>query len=502
MKKLIVILAVVLVAMLALTACTPQDAQGPDQVKDRIVVVIPQDPDYLDPHKAAASGTEEVMFNVFEGLVKSDAKGKLMPAVAQSYSVSDDGLTYSFVLRQGILFHNGSPVTIADVEYSYLRLRGDITGEALSSGFEGVAINVVDAQTIEFMLPEVNASFIGYLTEAVIPQSLTEEDLNQAPIGTGPYKFVEYLPSQRIVLEKFADYWQPDLASIKEVEFRIFADNQTALMSLQAGEVDVYPRIPTESLDMIPDNYYFVEGPQNMVQIMAMNNDDEIFKDLRVRQAINYAVDVDEVINAVADGRGVKLGSNMSPAMGQYFQDGLQDTYNLNIEKAQQLLKEAGYENGLELTITVPSNYQFHVDTAQVIAQQLSAVNINATIEQVEWSIWLDDVYTNRNYQMTIIGLTGKLDPHPILNRYASDYPRNFFNYANDAYDQLMKDALVATDQDNRAAIYREAQTILAQDVPCVYIMDPNYIVALNGNLVGYQLYPIYVQDIATLSFK
>ena len=137
-----------------------------------------------------------------------------------------------------------------------------------------------------------------------------------------------------------------------------------------------------------------------------------------------------------------------------------------------------------------------------MIAQQLSAVNINATIEQVEWSIWLDDVYTNRNYQMTIIGLTGKLDPHPILNRYASDYPRNFFNYANDAYDQLMKDALVATDQDNRAAIYREAQTILTQDVPCVYIMDPNYIVALNGNLVGYQLYPIYVQDIATLSFK
>ena len=148
----------------------------------------------------------------------------------------------------------------------------------------------------------------------------------------------------------------------------------------------------------------------------------------------------------------------------------------------------------------MPSVYQFHVDTAQVIASQLAEVGITAEIKKIDWNAWLQEVYTNRNYEMTVIALTGKLDPHAVLNRYSSDYGRNFFNYANDQYDELMKQAVIATDQEQRALIYKEAQQILADEVPCVYIMDPNLIVAMKKNVKGYQLYPIYIQDIAVLT--
>lgn len=478
---------------------TPKPNEEPKQTD--LVVAIPQDPDFIDPHKAVASGTEEVMFNVFEGLLKADSEGKMIPAVASSYKVSDDGLVYEFILRDVIKFHNGKDVTIQDVEYSYKRLRGDFSDEPLSAAFKDVGIEVVDDKTIRFTLSEANSSFLVNFTEAVLSADLSEEEQNEHPVGTGPYKFVEYVPSQKIVLQRFDDYWGK-VPQIENVEFRIFADSQTALMSLQAGEVDMYPRIPTENLDMLPDDYTYVEGPQNMTQIMAMNNKVEPFNNVLVRQAVNYAIDTDQIIEACADGKGTKLGSNMSPAMKLYYQDGLTEKYNKNIEKAKELLKEAGYPDGFKTSITVPSNYEFHVKTGEVIAEQLKEVGIDAEIKQVEWSVWLDQVYSGRDYDMTIIGFTGKLDPYQILDRYESTYAKNFMNYSNSDYDALMKQAITTVDENDRATIYKEAQKILAEDVPCVYIMDPNLIVAMKKNLKGYTQYPVYVQDISTLYFE
>ncbi len=469
--------------------------------QDKVVVAVPQDPDYLDPHLSAASGTTEIMFNVFEGLLKADPSGRVIPAIAKDYTISNDGLTYTFKLQQGIHFHNGKEVTMEDVAYSYKRLKGDITGEPLSEAFEEVEINVVDDETIAFQLTEVNSGFLVNFTKAVIPSGLGEEAHNKTPIGTGPYKFKGYNPSQNIVLEKFDDYRIEGIPKINEVEFRIFADSQSAFMSLLAGEVDMYPRMETENIEMLPENYYYVEGMQNMVQLMSMNNATEPLNDVKVRQAINYAIDTDFIIEAVANGKGTKLGSNMSPVMSFFYEDGLQDKYNINIEKAKHLLKDAGYEKGFELTITVPSNYDLHVKTAEVIVEQLKAVDIQASIELVEWGIWLDRVYKGRDYETTIIGLTGKLDPNNILFRYETNYPRNYMNYSNEQYDTIIAQAVKTTNEEERARLYKEAQVLLADEVPAVYIMDPNFIVALKSNLKGYQLYPLYVQDMSVMYF-
>ncbi|MNQ99239.1 Heme-binding protein A precursor [compost metagenome] len=185
--------------------------------------------------------------------------------------------------------------------------------------------------------------------------------------------------------------------------------------------------------------------------------------------------------------------------MSKYYEDGLQDTYKTNLDKAKSLLAEAGYKDGFSTTLTVPSNYKFHVDTAQVIVQQLAKVGIKVKIVPVEWAVWLSQVYQGRDYDMTIIGLDGKLDPNDILNKYVSDSKNNFFNFSDPAYDKVLKEGLKEIDPEKRVALYKEAQKILTNDAAAVYIMDPNLNVALKKNIEGYKQYPLYVQDISTL---
>ncbi|AJY75930.1 ABC transporter substrate-binding protein [Paenibacillus beijingensis] len=465
-----------------------------------VVVNIPQDLDYLDPQLAVAAGTSEVLFNVFEGLLKPNEKGELYPAVAESYDVSPDGLTYTFKLRGGVKFHNGQTVTSADVKFSYDRLAGTGTGKPLNPAFGSVqSIEAPDASTVIIKLKENNSSFLTALTAAIIPSGY--EDSNKNPIGTGPFKFKEYLPGQRLVVEKFADYYVKGVPSLDQVEFRIITDPEASLLALKSGEADIYPRIGTEKLEELGDKFTALSAPQNLVQLMTFNIDRKPFNDIRVRQAINYAVDKDEIIQGVALGKGTKLGSNLSPVLAKYYQEGLENTYAPDIEKAKSLLLEAGFKDGFETTLSVPSNYQFHVDTAQVIAQQLEKIGIKVKIEPVEWAVWLDRIYKGRDYDLTIIGLDGKLNPYDILNKYLSDAPNNFFNYKNTTFDQTLKAAVTEVDDAKRVDLYKKAQTILTQDAAAVYIMDPNLNVALNKKLAGYKQYPLYVQDLSTVYF-
>jgi len=464
------------------------------------VVVVPQDPDFLDPHLAVASGTSEMMFNVFEGLLKPNEKGEVYPALAESYEITDNGLTYTFKIRQGVKFHNGNPLTVDDVKYSIERLMGKDTGKPLNGAFTNVtAVETPEDKTVVIKLKKNDMSFSSYLTAAILPKDY--ENQNKAPIGTGPFKFVEFLPSQRLVIEKNKDYYVKGIPHLDKVEFRIMPDNEAAMLAFKAGEIDMYPRIDSEKAAELGSSVTTLDGMQNMVQLMTMNIARKPFDDVRVRKAINYAVDTDEIIKAVAFGKGTKLGSNFSPAMAKYFQSGLENTYNVNLDEAKKLLAEAGYKDGFKTTISVPSNYKFHVDTAQVIAEQLKKVGIEIKIETVEWAVWLDRIYKGRDYDMTIIGLTGKLDPHEVLVRYASDYKSNFYNFNNAEYDDLIKQAQVETDDNKRAEIYKKAQTILTNEAAAVYIMDPSFTVAMKKNMTGYKMYPIYVQDMSTIRY-
>ena len=238
-----------------------------------------------------------------------------------------------------------------------------------------------------------------------------------------------------------------------------------------------------------------------MVQIFALNNAVEPLNDLRVREAINYAVNRDDIISVTMDGAGEPLTTGMSPAMGSYYDSSLDGTYTQDINKAKSLLAEAGYADGFDLEITVPSNYLVHVNTAVELKSELSAVGINCTIKQVDWATWLSDTYTGRNYESTVIALTSNYAPYDVLSRYKSDANGNFINYNNARVDELLTQIPLETDDTAKVSMYHEILGLLLDDAASCYIQDPANIVAVSNRITGYDVYPMYVQDLSRVKF-
>ena len=509
--KLFVFLSTVLIMAAALCACgggktqkdgtdTPDGdsiSSGEPSYGGSVVVGITQDLDSLDPHKAVAAGTKEVLFNVFEGLVKPDEAGNLVPAVASGYKMSEDGKIYTFTLRDGIRFHNGAPVTVDDIVYSIKRCAGllDTTDKevVLEPALSNISeVNIIDDAAVEIVLKEGDTEIIGYLTCAVIPKDYDNQ--GKAPVGTGPFRFVSYSPLESFVMEKNENYWGEDAPYLDRVTFKIAANTDTAFMELKSGAIDIFPYLTDDQAGQLPEEYEIMEGHMNLVQGLFLNNKKAPFDNPKVREALNYAVDKQAVLDMVAGGRGAIIGSNMFPGFSKY--------YTCDTAKAKELLKEAGYGNGLEFTIMVPSNYQFHVATAEVIVEQLKAAGIQAKIQQIDWSQWLKDVYTDRNYQATIVGLDAKLAPRDVLERYTSTAYNNFVNYENAEYDTIIAEAIKEVDDEEKIGLYKELQTLLTKDAASVYIQDPSLLVAVNKKLGGYTFYPVYVQDMAKVYYK
>nr|WP_307992934.1 ABC transporter substrate-binding protein [uncultured Niameybacter sp.] len=494
-------------AMILAVGCTPKaggDHVAPTNSKltgGIVRTTMPSEPDNLDPYLSAAADTKAVMNNVFEGLMRFDEKGAFLPQLATTYSVSEDGLQYTFDIRTDVTFHNGKPMTIEDVLYSYKKLSGLNGEKPLSSKFQSVvAIETVDENTLTFTLNNEDASFLSTLIEPVIPSNYQEQ--STMPIGTGPFSFSSYTPGQKIVLKRNTSYYDASrMPSIDEIEFRIMTDESSILMALKSGELDM-AQVLSMSVPALEKDFEITSFPQNMVQIFALNLDKSPFNNLKVRQAINYAIDKDLIINGVVGGYGSKLYTNASPVMGFWYNDLSQnEPYPYNPDKARKLLAEAGFPDGFHTTIKVPSNYQTHIDTAQVLADMLSKVGITLNIELVEWGTWLDTVYSGGNYETTIIALAGKLDPHETFVRYQSEYAKNFYHLRSDSYDQLIANGIKETDPNKRVHIYKEAQSYLADEAVAVYIMDPHLILASKPTLKGYVPYPVPYFDATKLYY-
>ncbi|BBF44289.1 dipeptide-binding ABC transporter, periplasmic substrate-binding component [Lachnospiraceae bacterium KM106-2] len=481
-------------------------SQGKPTNGGSIVVGIQQDLDSLDPGKAIAAGTKEVLFNIFEGLVKPDEKGNLVPAVASKYEVSKDGKTYTFTLRDGVKFHNGNVVTAEDVVYSIKRSAGllDKTDKSVyvDSALQNISkVEKTDDKTIVVSLKSADTELIGYMTLAIIPKDYDKQD--SAPVGTGPFKFVSYKPLESFVVEKNDDYWNQDgKAYLDKVTFKIVANTDSAFTELTAGSIDIYPYLTDDQATQLKNQFNVEVGNMNLVQGLFLNNDKEPFNNEDVRKALNYAIDKQAILDMVAGGRGNILGSNMYSGYKKYFDSSLVNMYQTDAAKAKEYLTKAGYPNGFTFTITVPSNYQYHVDTAQVIVEQLKSVGITAKIQKVEWNTWLSDVYQKRNYQATIVGLDGKLSARSLLERYSSKATNNFVNYKNEEYDKVLDTAINTVDDKEKVASYKTLQKLLAEDAASVYIQDPPLLVAVNKKLGGYTFYPVYVQDMAKVYLK
>ena len=492
------------VSLSAPSSVSPPIANAPRTA----VVGIPQDFESLDPHLDPATGTQEVMFNVFTGLVNTDTSGAIIPEIASSWQVSEDQLRYTFVLRQGAVFHDGSPIRPEDVRYSLERLQGKTADQttALSSSFASVtAISIEQPDKVILELSAIDASLLSKMIVAIIPEGSGPQQA-QHPIGAGPFRFVSYSPGVSLKLAKHEGFYQQGLPKLDEVEFRIFdaGSSSAAFLALQNAEIDIL-NITLEQREVLEspafaDKFEVLCTPQNMVQLFALNTEFAPFADLRVRQALNHAVNKDEIIALLAPG-SQKLGTNFCEVMSFYAASGLENTYPYDPAKAIELLAAAGYGD-LTFTVRVPSAYEFHLNTAQIIESQLRQVGVTMLIEPIEWTSWLSEVYTSFVHQATLIGFTGKLDPDPILGRFASMHPNNLTRFKNARVDELLVLGKSTSIEAERAPFYKELQVILAEEVPAIFIMDITLYRAVNRRLTGLPSYPIGFIDMKSVTLK
>lgn len=468
-----------------------------------ITVGIAQDlDDSLDPHQTVAAGTREVLFNIFEGLVKPNSDGEMIPAVAEKYTLSEDGTTYTFTLREGVKFHNGQTVTAEDVVYSINRCAAVPEGQEkpLVAAFSAVkSVEALDEKAVAVTIAQRDLEFISYMTAAIIPADYENQDT--APVGTGPFKFVSRTPQQDFVMERFEDYWGAP-AWLDKVTYKICENADALVMNLNGGSIDLCAHLTSAQASQLNQNFQVLEGTMNLVQAIYLNNQAKPFDNQLVRQALCYAIDRQGIMDMVADGHGTAVGSSIYPAFTKYFLPELVDKYPHDVAKAKELLAQAGYPDGFDMTISVPNNYQPHMDTAEVVAEQLREAGINVTIQPVEWSTWLDTIYNGRQFQATVVGVdAANMTARAMLERFTSDYGKNFINYNNPAYDALFQKAINAQDEAEQTDLYKQMETMLADTAANVYIQDLCDLVAMRQDLGGLKFYPIYVLDLSTVYF-
>ena len=352
---------------------------------------------------------------------------------------------------------------------------------------------------IEVILSEPATELIGFFTCSIIPCDYDAQA--SAPVGCGPFKFVSYEPMRKIVLEKNEDYYVEGVPFLDGVTFKISADTDAAFLELMAGGIDIFPYLTADQANQLRSQYTIECGTMNLVQALFLNNARAPFDNVKVRQAVCYALNRKGILDVVSEGKGEIIGTNMFPTFSRYYDASLVDRYPTDISMARKLLGEAGYENGISFTITVPSNYDFHVKTAEVIVEQLKAAGIEAKIKLVEWSSWLSDVYAGRDFDSTIIGLDSDLAPSDILRFYPSDSGKNFINYSSSEFDELFEKAKRTADETQKTALYKKLEAILTEDAASAYIQSPAQLVAVNKKLKGYTFYPVYVQDMSTVYY-
>jgi peptide/nickel transport system substrate-binding protein len=497
LKKLPLVFALALLSLPLFGGGKAGSAAAPER-KAELRYGFTSEPATLDPLSPANTADgRSILFNVYEGLVKADKDGKLQPAMASEYRIEQGGLVYRFTIRQGISFHDGSPLTAEDAKFTL--------EAALEANFRGFTqIDRIDAagNTLTLTLKAPDPEFLPYLTQGIVPRNNPDREKN--PVGTGPFIIESYTVQQSLVLKKNPRYWKEGFPRLDKVTVVFLADSDALLLSLQGGNVDGAGVTSSIVQQLDPSRFDVVPGYSNSVQLLALNNASPPLDDVRVRQAIAYAVDIPQIIDTAFYGQGEPSGSPLIPGLSAYYEDSLRNSYVRDGDRAKRLLSEAGLPSGFPLEITVPSNYTMHVDTAQVIVNQLKAAGINAGIRLVDWATWLSDVYRGRKYQATIVSLDDSgipLTPRSFLSRYLSTSGSNFVNFNNPDYDRVYNAALSEPDEAKRVALYKEAQKIIAGSAASVYIQDIySFKVFTRGRYSGVLNYPLYVIDFSTIS--
>jgi peptide/nickel transport system substrate-binding protein len=484
-------------SLLASAAADPAAAQQ----KDRLTLGMGLEPPHLDPTAGAAAAIDEVTYaNLFEGLVRIDRAGKVAPQLARSWTVSADGLTYSFELQPGVAFHDGTPFSSADVKFSWDRARGADSVNAQKRYFAAIdRIETPDPLKAVVVLSRRDGYFLFNMGsgDAAIVSPKTAEANKVTPVGTGPFKFERWAKGDRIVLVKNDAHRDAAAVKLKQVTIRFIGDPSAQVASLLAGDVDLWPNIgAAEALGRLrADGRFTVQPGQTEGEtILAINNRKKPFDDVRVRRAVSHAIDRKAIIDGAMQGFGTPIGSHFSPAAPGYID--LTGTYPHDVAKAKALLAEAGLPNGFEATLKLPPP-AYARRGGEVVAAQLAQAGIRVKIEPVEWAQWLQAVFRGRDYDLTIVSHTEPMDIE-IYSR--DDY---YFGYAGDRFKAVMTAIDAAADDGQRTKLFGDAQRILAEDAVNAFLFQLPKLGVWNRNLTGvWENSPVQANDVTGVAWK
>lgn len=483
-----------LVTVFGAAAITLASANAALSARTDLVIGVVLEPPHLDPTAGAAGAIDEILYaNVFEGLTRIGPNGEVLPGLAESWEVSEDGKVYTFKLRAGVKFHDGTTFDAEDVKFSLDRARAEDSVNAQKVLFSAIdTVEVVDPLTVKVTLKRPQGSFLYNMGwgDAVIVTPESAETNKEKPVGTGPFRFDRWARGASVTLVRNPDYWG-EPAALEKAEFRFVPDAAAAVPALLSGDVQAFPNFPaSDALEQIKADPRFavVIGSTEGETILAMNNAKAPFDNLKVRQAISHAIDREEIILGASNGLGQPIGSHFSPANEAY--EDLTGLYPHDAEKAKQLLAEAGLADGFSATIKLPPTTYARVG-GEIVTSQLAEVDIKLEIIPMEWAQWLEQVFTNKDFDLTIISHTEPND----IDIYGRD--GYYFGYNNPEFKTVMAELDATVDPEKRNELYRKAQRIIAEDAVNAFLFQLPKVGVWDAKLVGmWENSPIQANDL------
>ena len=496
-----------LLALLGITLCVAASLQfftssaQAQTRKDSVVLGMILEPTSLDPTTAPAAAIGEVVhYNILEGLTKINADGNITPLLAESWVMDADGKAYTFKLRKGVKFQDGAHFDSAAVKFSFERSKAEkSTNKAKGAVFNNIAhISAPDAHTVVLVLNNPDGNFLFRMGEntAVILHPSTADAAATKPVGTGPYKLENWSKGSAITLTKWDAYRDAANVKLKRVTFRFINDASAQVAALLAGDIDGMPRFQSpQSLKQFQADKRFVVEMGNTAGkgIMTINNKKKPFDDVRVRRALSHAIDKKAFIDGVFEGLAKPIGSHMAPTDAGYVD--LTGQYPFDPEKAKALLKEAGVQTPLNVTLTLPPP-PYARKGGEILAAQLAKVGIVAKIENVEWAQWLGGTFKG-NFDLTVIN---HVEPLDFMN-YAN--PQYYWGYDSKAFRDLATKYSATTGAKDRTKLFGDMQRMIANDAVNVFLFNPTNTAVYKKGLKGlWASSPVFANDMASVSWN
>jgi len=479
----------------ALAAPSLQDATPAPTPGGILKVGLQADPTALDPQKQNLTAIWHIIEHIYNGLTRVKPDLSIEPALAEGWEISEDGTSYMFVLREGVTFHDGTPLKASDVKFTFERLVDPATASPGASELASMkSIEVNDERTVVMTLNAPDASLLAALaggTCVIFSEEFVKannNDVSQVAMGTGPFKFVEYVPNTRIVLERNENYWEEGLPYLDGIEMTIASDDTARTAAVVTGTVDFIEYAPLRDIPSLEaDSSLNLAGESNTnIRFIGFNLGKEPFDNLKVRQAIAAVVDREAMLGPTVFGYGTPTEVLFPPDFWAALQ---QEVRSPDVERAKALMAEAGLADGFSTTITSWSQYSFLSNAAVVLQEQLRQIGIEAELNLVENATMVEQIYdpATRDFDIAVTGESAYVDPNTIVLPYfKTGEGNNFMGYSNPEVDKLIEQAIASTDQEERAGIYQEIQKILLEDLPWVSLFVANQYEAMKDYVQGY----------------